>query len=67
MRDPNRIDAVIEAVRDAWKQVPDWRLGQLIVNVSRSAGHGDPFFLEDNQLMQVLKPAEQREADAVPV
>ena len=55
MRDPKRIDAVIEAVRDEWKQVPDWRLGQLIVNIGRAAGYGDPFYLEDDMLMKVIK------------
>ena len=55
MRDPKRIDAVIEAVRDEWKQVPDWRLGQLIVNISRAAGKMDPFFLEDDMLLKVIK------------
>lgn len=55
MRNPERIDKVIDAVRAAWKTVPDWRLGQLIVNVSRSAGKSDPFFLEDDDLLAVLR------------
>lgn len=63
MRDPERIDAVIDMVREAWKTEPDWRLGQLIVNISRAAGYEDPFFLEDDRLMQILKG----EPDAVPV
>jgi uncharacterized protein YihD (DUF1040 family) len=54
MRNPERIDAVIEAVRKEWKQVPDWRLGQLIVNISRAAGKMDPFFLEDDLLLKVI-------------
>jgi uncharacterized protein YihD (DUF1040 family) len=54
MRNPERIDAVIEAVRKEWKQVPDWRLGQLIVNISRAAGKMDPFFLEDDMLLKVI-------------
>ena len=32
MRDVNRIDEIIEALRDCWKQYPDLRLGQLIYN-----------------------------------
>ena len=69
MRDPKRIDTIIDAVRDAWKQETDWRLGQLIVNIGREAGYGDPFFLEDDRLMQVLKgeAAGQGESDAVQV
>ena len=55
MRDPKRIDVVIEAVKEEWKKEPDWRLGQLIVNISRAAGKMDPFFLEDDMLMKVIK------------
>lgn len=62
MRDPERIDKIMEAVKAEWKQVPDWRLGQLIVNLSRAAGREDPFFLEDDVLMGLLKG----DADAVP-
>ena len=61
MRDPNRIDAVIEAVKNEWKKEPDWRLGQLIVNISRAAGMEDPFFLEDDRLMQLLEGAQHAE------
>ncbi|MBN9122042.1 MAG: hypothetical protein J0I06_23355 [Planctomycetes bacterium] len=35
MRDPNRIDRVIEKLREVWKAHPDLRLGQLLVNVIR--------------------------------
>lgn len=55
MRNPERIDVIVEAVRDAWKTVPDWRLGQLIVNIGRSVGKMDPFFLEDDDLLHILK------------
>ena len=34
---------------------PDWRLGQLIVNISRAAGCSDPFLLEDDKLLEILK------------
>ena len=54
MRNPDGIDAVIEAVKAEWKKEPDWRLGQLIVNISRAAGKMDPFFLEDDLLLKVI-------------
>ena len=54
MRDPNRIDIVLEAVRIVWKKAPDLRLGQLISNISYEVGYSDPFFLEDDRLLQVL-------------
>ena len=55
MRDPERIDVVLNEIRDIWKKHPNWRLGQPIVNLSRSAGKNDPFFLEDDALMEVVK------------
>ncbi len=42
---------MLEAIRKVWESNPDWRLGQLIVNLSRSAGMSDPFFMEDDRLV----------------
>lgn len=50
MRDPNRIDIVIETVRRAWHLVPDWRLGQLACNLGRECGSWDSFYVEDDKL-----------------
>ena len=33
MRDIGRIDKVLKEVGEVWKQVPDLRLGQLLLNV----------------------------------
>jgi len=55
MRDANRIPKTLAAVEKLWKQNPDWRLGQLIVNIARSAGYGDPFFIEDDRLVDGIK------------
>lgn len=33
MRNPDRIDRIINKVRDFWKIYPDWRLGQLVSNI----------------------------------
>ncbi len=35
MRDPARIDRMIERLREVWHASPDMRLGQLLVNVIR--------------------------------
>jgi hypothetical protein len=48
MRDPRRIDHVIETVRRVWHLVPDWRLGQLLCNLSRDCGSWDSFFTGDD-------------------
>jgi len=52
MRDPNRIDVICDLLRDVWKQVPDWRLGQLIFNLT---GKYDCFYMEDDTLEEALK------------
>jgi hypothetical protein len=56
MRDPARIDDVLAAVRAAWAESPDLRLGQLIVNAVRPT-HPCPevFYTEDDALVQGLK------------
>lgn len=43
MRDPKRIDKFCQRLAVLWKIVPDWRFGQLIVNVLGSMDR-DPFF-----------------------
>ena len=35
MRDPARIDQILELLRQVWTHSPDLRLGQLIVNAVR--------------------------------
>lgn len=52
MRDKNRIESVLNEIKDIWKQYPDLRLGQLILNVVR-----DPaaYYIEDEQLIVALK------------
>ncbi|QJW96151.1 hypothetical protein [Frigoriglobus tundricola] len=48
MRDPTRLDRMIERLRELWHAQPDMRLGQLLVNVIRP---GEPcpriFYAED--------------------
>ena len=48
MRDPGRIDEIIELVKQLWTSYPDWRFGQLICTVSTKLGYEDPFFVEDD-------------------
>lgn len=52
MRDINRIDTILNEIKDIWKKNPDLRLGQLICNVVR-----DPalYYIEDEDLAEVLK------------
>lgn len=52
MRDPARIDPVCAALARVWKRYPDYRLGQLVVNVT---GLNDPFNLEDDVMLRALQ------------
>ncbi len=56
MRDPARIDPLLELVRQVWVRSPDLRLGQLIVNAVRP---GQPcpevFAVEDTVLARRLE------------
>ena len=51
-RDPRRIKEVLSKVETVWKQYPDLRLGQLLLNV---CGSNDLFMMEDEKLMERLE------------
>lgn len=52
MRDPNRIDNILQQVGEVWKQNPDLRLGQLLLNCM-----SDPmlYYVEDDKLVEVVR------------
>lgn len=52
MRDPKRIDRIIEVLKHKWKQYPDLRLGQLILNVFPF--EDKLYNLEDNEFLDLL-------------
>ena len=51
MRDPERIDHILEILGRAWKTVPDYRLCQLMVNLFCI----DPFYVEDDKVVLTLE------------
>jgi len=53
-RDPDRIDEVLEEVEEYWKEHPDLRLGQIIVNIAER-NVVDPFYIEDDELKSALE------------
>lgn len=56
MRDPSRIDRVIEELRRIWKKYPDLRLWQLFEYVrSHNESPADNFYLEDEDWETILK------------
>ena len=56
MRDPARIDEVLELLREVWTLEPDLRLGQLIFNAARIRDPelSDVFSIEDGSLRKGL-------------
>lgn len=52
MRNPKRIKPFLETIEKCWMKVPDWRFGQLMLNVlGEMAGTGrDPFFPEEKEM-----------------
>ena len=51
MRDPNRIDEILNTVKIVWNQYPDMRFGQLVVNVLGI----DPFYIEDDVILKAFQ------------
>lgn len=57
MRDPQRIDTILELVRQVWVEQPDLRLGQLIFNAARMRDPElkDIYNIEDAVLQKGLR------------
>lgn len=52
MRDINRIEPFMQELTKIWKEkCPDWRFGQLMVNVLNSLPR-DPFFYEEDEILK---------------
>ena len=56
MRDPERIDEILDLVREVWTQEPDLRLAQLIFNAARFEQENlkDVYNIEDSPLRKGL-------------
>ena len=57
-RDAGRIQTFCDRLAKAWEKLPDWRFGQLMVNLLRDyeAGHGrDFFYLEEDEMIEVIE------------
>lgn len=51
-RPVERIDRTLRALQALWLRQPDIRLGQLIMSLN---GGRDPFYLEDEQLLTLIR------------
>ena len=58
MRDINRIHPLMENIEAIWKKHPDMRLGQLLSCVVPDGR--DIFYVEDDELLQLLADFEER-------
>ena len=54
MRDPARIDLIIDELGNFWKKNPDLRLGQIICNLL-IYNSSDLFYIEDDVLLNQLR------------
>ena len=52
MRNPERIDNILERLKVVWKENPDLRLGQLMLAVIKM---DRLFYIEDEALIQALE------------
>ena len=58
MRDIKRIDKILNRIGELWKNYPDLRLGQIIVNsinVSKKDLDQSLFYIEDEQLFDKIE------------
>lgn len=55
MRDPNRIPVLLNEISRIWTEHPEFRLSQIIGNVLPSKFQNDSYYLEDDELLQLLK------------
>jgi uncharacterized protein YihD (DUF1040 family) len=55
MRDPKRIEQIIDLLREVWEHNPDLRLGQIVVNAIRPSESCPQIFgTEDDVLLKGL-------------
>jgi len=54
MRDPQRIEKILNYIRTIWEKNPDLRLGQLIGNLVGDCGP-TLYYMEDNELVKALE------------
>lgn len=66
-RDPDRIPEVLAALETRWREVPDQRLGQVLINFVRRELAPEPadeanrlFVLEDDTLLEMLRRSTSR-------
>lgn len=67
MRDPSRIDKFCNELAELWHKVPDWRFGQLMVNMDQIIHihyDKDMFYIEDDDMLEIMKDYFKEQEDA---
>ena len=54
MRDHKRISRILKLLEEYWEKNPDFRLGQIIVNLTPNNTYRDLFYVEDEDWERVL-------------
>lgn len=54
LRDEQRIDELLNTLGELWHKVPDWRFGQLVMNLISYIGR-DPFYIEDDKMKEIIE------------
>ena len=62
MRDPKRIDVILQEISAIWHKYPDMRLGQLIGNILEGPSL---YYVEDDSLVKALKDMYEGAKEAV--
>ena len=52
MQDPGRIDETVDLLRAVWKNNPEWRLGQLVLNAHSVVGVPDEVYFAGDDVME---------------
>ena len=55
MRDPNRIEDFLNYLKSIWELHPDWRFGQLVVNIFGVEDNPAFFYKEDEDFMDIME------------
>ena len=55
MRDPKRIREFLDVVAHTWERVPDYRFGQLVMNLASYWGVEDIWHLEEPEWIEIMR------------
>jgi len=61
MRNPNRIEPIIEKIKKLWLKNPDYRFGQLIMVIIKTEEQNIKLFnLEEDELLEKIEEFEKQ-------